>query len=45
MKQHEEVIQAIKSLGGIASLREINRQILPQVQSRWGTKTPFAGIR
>jgi len=45
MKQYEEVIDAIKSLGGIASLREINRQILPQVQSHWGTKTPFASIR
>lgn len=45
MKQHEEVIEAIRLLGGIASLREINQQMLLQVQSHWGTKTPFANIR
>ncbi len=45
MTQHEAVIETIESLGGIATLGEINQNIFKIQECAWGTKTPFASIR
>ena len=45
MKQYEAVIQTIESLGGIATLGEINQNIFKIQDCSWKTKTPFASIR
>jgi hypothetical protein len=45
MKQHEAVIQAMKEIGGYATLGQLY-QAVPKIQEcNWGTKTPFASIR
>ena len=45
MKQYEAVIQTIESLGGIATLNQINRHVFDVKDCEWNTKTPFASIR
>ena len=45
MRQHEAVIQTIESLGGIATLGQINQTIFKIKECDWKTKTPFASIR
>jgi len=45
MKQHEAVIEAMKQLGGYATLGQLYR-IAPKIPNcKWETKTPFASIR
>jgi hypothetical protein len=45
MKQYEAVINTIESLGGIATLGQINQEIFKINQCEWKTKTPYASIR
>ena len=45
MKQHEAVIQTIESLGGIATLWQLNQEVFKIKNCIWETKTPFASIR
>lgn len=45
MKQYEAVILTLESLGGIATLGEINQNIFKIEDCKWATKTPFASIR
>jgi len=45
MKQYEAVIQTIESLGGIATLGQINQDIFKIEGCEWKTKTPYASIR
>jgi hypothetical protein len=45
MKQHEAVIQTIETLGGIATLGQLNQEVFKIKNCDWGTKTPFASIR
>lgn len=45
MKQYEAVIQTIESLGGIATLNQINSHVFDVKDCEWKTKTPFASIR
>ena len=45
MKQYEAVIQTIESLGGIATLNQINHSIFDIKDCCWNTQTPFASIR
>lgn len=45
MKQYKAVIQTVESLGGIATLGEINQNIFKIQDCSWKTKTPFASIR
>lgn len=45
MKQYEAVILTLESLGGIATLGEINQNIFNIKDCTWKTKTPFASIR
>ncbi|MGA9212442.1 hypothetical protein [Kaistella sp.] len=45
MKQHEAVIQTIENLGGIATLGQLNQEVLKIKDCVWQTKTPFASIR
>lgn len=45
MKQHEAVIQAMKEIGGYATLGQLY-QAAPKISDcKWKTKTPFASIR
>jgi hypothetical protein len=45
MKQHEAVIQAMKEIGGYATLGQLY-QTAPKIPDcKWETKTPFASIR
>jgi hypothetical protein len=45
MKQHEAVIQAMKEIGGYATLGQLY-QVVPKIpECKWETKTPFASIR
>lgn len=45
MKQHEAVIEAMRSSGGYATLGHLYQTALKVEGSAWGTKTPFATIR
>lgn len=45
MKQYEAVIQTIEALGGIATLGQLNQEVLKISNCHWATKTPFASIR
>lgn len=45
MKQHEAVIQTIKRLGGVATLGQLNQEVMKIEDCQWKTKTPFASIR
>ncbi|MDQ3820143.1 MAG: hypothetical protein M3362_21030 [Acidobacteriota bacterium] len=45
MKQHEAVIKTLKKLGGVATLGQLNQEVLRIKECHWGTKTPFASIR
>jgi hypothetical protein len=45
MKQHEAVIQTIEKLGGVATLGQLNQEVLKIKECAWATKTPFASIR
>jgi len=45
MKQNEAVIQTIQKLGGVATLGQLNQEVLKIKDCVWKTKTPFASIR
>ena len=45
MKQYEAVIEALETLGGIATLGELNKEVFKIKDCKWNTKTPFASIR
>ncbi|HJY62559.1 MAG TPA: hypothetical protein VJ455_00260 [Ignavibacteria bacterium] len=45
MKQHEAVIFALEKLGGVATLGQLNIEVMKIPNCKWGTKTPFASIR
>lgn len=45
MKQYEAVIETLDRLGGMATLGELNREVMKLDGCTWRTKTPFASIR
>ena len=45
MKQHEAVIQTLNSLGGIATLGQLYKDVFKIIDCEWKTKTPLATIR
>lgn len=45
MKQYEAVIQTLESLGGVATLGQLNQEVFKIKDCEWKTKTPFASIR
>lgn len=45
MKQNEAVIKTIEKLGGVATLGQLNQEVLKIKDCVWKTKTPFASIR
>lgn len=45
MKQYEAVIQTIENLGGVATLGQLNQEVIKIKDCSWETKTPFASIR
>ena len=45
MKQHEAVILTMEKLGGVATLGQLNRDVLKVPGCEWKTRTPFASIR
>jgi hypothetical protein len=45
MKQNEAVILTLEKLGGIATLGQLNHEVLKIKECEWKTKTPFASIR
>ena len=45
MKQHEAVIQAMKEIGGYATLGQLYKAVPKISDCKWETKTPFASIR
>jgi hypothetical protein len=45
LKQHEAVILALEKLGGVATLGQLNTEVMKIPNCKWGTKTPFASIR
>ena len=45
MKQHEAVIEVMKSNGGYATLGNLYQEVFRIENVKWGTKTPFASIR
>lgn len=45
MKQYEAVIETLKELGGVATLGQLNQEVLKNADCSWNTKTPFASIR
>lgn len=45
MKQYEAVIIALERIGGIATLGQLNIEVLKIQDCEWKTKTPFASIR
>lgn len=45
MKQYEAVIETLESLGGVATLGELNKEVFKIKDCEWRTKTPFASIR
>lgn len=45
MKQYEAVLLTLEKLGGIATLGQLNREVMKITDCEWKTKTPFASIR
>lgn len=45
MRQYEAVIETLKKLGGVATLGQLNQEVLKITDCSWSTKTPFASIR
>ena len=45
IKQHEAVVEAIKQMGGVATLGQLYQTVLKIPDCEWKTKTPFASIR
>lgn len=45
MKQYEAVIETLDRLDGIATLGDLNSEVLKIKECEWKTKTPFASIR
>lgn len=45
MKQSEAVILTLEKLGGVATLGQLNQEVLKFSNCEWKTKTPFASIR
>lgn len=45
MTQAQAVIETIETLGGIATLNQINQHIFKITNCQWRTKTPFASVR
>jgi hypothetical protein len=45
MKQYESVAEAIKQMGGVATLGQLYQTVLKIPDCEWKTKTPFASIR
>ncbi len=45
MKQNEAVILTLEKLGGVATLGQLNQEVLKVEACIWKTKTPFASIR
>lgn len=45
MKQYEAVILTMESLGGIATLQQLNHEVFKIKECAWNTKTPYASIR
>ena len=45
MKQYEAVIQTLESLGGVATLGQLNQEVFKITECEWKTKTRFASIR
>jgi hypothetical protein len=45
MKQYEAVIHALETLGGVATLGQLNQETMKIKDCEWKTKTPFASIR
>lgn len=45
MTQSQAVIETIESLGGVATLNQVNQNVFQFEECKWGTKTPFASIR
>jgi hypothetical protein len=45
MKQNEAVIKTLEKLGGVATLGQLNQEVLKISDCIWKTKTPFASIR
>jgi hypothetical protein len=45
MKQYEAVISALDKLGGVATLGQLNYEVMQIKNCTWKTKTPFASIR
>jgi hypothetical protein len=45
MKQHDAVIQTLNSLGGIATLGQLYKDVFKITDCEWKTKTPLATIR
>ncbi len=45
MKQYEVVEQTLERLGGVATLVQLNQEVLKIKECEWKTKTPFASIR
>ena len=42
MKQYEAVIETLETLGGVATLGELNKEVFKIKDCEWKTKTPFA---
>lgn len=45
MKQYDAVILTMESLGGIATLQQLNQEVFKIKECAWNTKTPYASIR
>lgn len=45
MKQYEAVIQALETLGGVATLGQLNQEVFKIADCEWKTRTPFASVR
>lgn len=45
MTQYEAVIETLKLLGGVATLGQLNQEVLKISECSWKTKTPYASIR
>lgn len=45
MKQYEAVIEALKQLGGVATLGQLYQVVFKIGDCQWNTKTPFASVR
>ena len=45
MKQNEAVLLTLEKLGGLATLGQLNQEVMQITACNWKTKTPFASIR